>query len=212
MSLAGTERTRKFPADRGEERSSKDAGGEQTAEERHRFDTFPALALPVDVAQVEPERKFVEGERRGNSIEHGRETTGPGHGDRIGTNLHEPDVADREQQKNAPDQVVDVTAVHGEVVKRADVVTDGECDAAHHQCCDEEGEGGEKQPFAARVGEVMPVSAAQPGAPNDRGKDRQESRDERGRDPKAALVQGHGLLFYCRIRWDQKIDIAPDQE
>jgi hypothetical protein len=47
-----------------------DTDQQQCSEEAHRFKAFPALALPIDVLQIEPERELVKREGGGNAVEH----------------------------------------------------------------------------------------------------------------------------------------------
>ena len=55
------------------ERPDERAPEEDAAEDRERLDALPALALPVDVAQVEPQGELVEDQRRADSVGERRE-------------------------------------------------------------------------------------------------------------------------------------------
>src|SRR5437867_2917330 len=54
-----------------EERAAPQPGRHQRTEERHRVDAGAALALPIDVLQVEPQRELVQREGGSHAVESG---------------------------------------------------------------------------------------------------------------------------------------------
>ena len=71
--------------------------------------------------------------------------------------LQEPQIADEKQQQYAPDHVVDVAAVHRDVMKGSDVVVNSQRDRTNDDCGDEEAKRGEEETFAARFGKLTAV-------------------------------------------------------
>src|SRR4029077_12025395 len=78
----------------------------------HGVDRPPALLLPIDVLQVEPEREFVERQPRPDAEEHSDDLPPwTVRRDRNG------DVAEDQEQQDAPDQVVNVRPADREVAR-----------------------------------------------------------------------------------------------
>jgi hypothetical protein len=59
--------------------------------------------------------------------------------------------------------VVNVAGAHVDVMKWANVVVDGPCEAAHGSECDEEAAGGEQEVAAGPVGNVFAQEIAERG-------------------------------------------------
>src|ERR1041385_7777205 len=79
---------------------------QEAAEESDRVDALPALALPVDVAQVEPERELVEDQGRADAVGDG------GHAEPVPgrpvlePEQQEPDIGQQQQADHPEHEVV----------------------------------------------------------------------------------------------------------
>src|SRR4029077_12774331 len=107
------------PDDAGEERSAPDPNRQQAGEYEDDVDAHAALALPVDVLTVQPERELVERERGADAEEDRGEAGDPARPD---AHLEQPHVADEDQECDAPHQVMDVGFARAYVGEWADGV------------------------------------------------------------------------------------------
>jgi D-aminoacyl-tRNA deacylase len=87
--------------------------------------------------------------------------------------------------------MVNVTAVHGYVVKRADIVANRESDSANHGDCGEKTHGCKKQPFAAALAKLLLIYSAQAGSIDKNCEDSQKSRNDERSDPKTPMGPRH---------------------
>jgi len=79
--------------------------------------------------KVKPQRKFVESKRSTHAIADGHETAEEDGERRVrSAEFQQISVADKQQDKNAPNQVMNVVAAHGDPIERADP-----CPNRHHQ-------------------------------------------------------------------------------
>src|SRR4051794_9341803 len=87
--------------------------------------------------------------------------------------------------------MMDVTPAHADVVKRSDVVVDGDGDAANDYGSSKEADRSEKKPFAATLGKLLLVDCPQAGPGDDERQQPQNSRDDERPDPKAWVRPRH---------------------
>jgi hypothetical protein len=66
-----------FLGDAAPESAPKDSERQQPSKKRQCLETFPALAFPIDVAQIEPERELIQRQSCGDSKEHGGKPAAP---------------------------------------------------------------------------------------------------------------------------------------
>src|SRR5260370_24559854 len=111
-----------------EERPAPDADREQAREYEHDVDAQAALALPVDVLQVQPESERVEREGGADAEQDRGEAGDPA---RANADLEQPHVADDDQYRDAPNQVMDVGSARAHIVERADAGANRDRDRAH---------------------------------------------------------------------------------
>src|SRR5713226_663347 len=137
-----------------EERPAPDANREQAGEYEHDVDAHAALALPVDVLQVQPERKLVERERGADAEEDRGEAGDPARPD---AHLEQPDGADDDQYRDAPDQVMDVGSARAHVVEWADAGADRDRDRPNDPEGQEKRQRSEEQPLPPLVVEVESI-------------------------------------------------------
>src|SRR6267142_794602 len=69
QSRAPSEDSPHFATDCAQERSAPEPRGDQGSEEEHRIHARAPFALPVDVLEVQPQREFVQRERRTHAVE-----------------------------------------------------------------------------------------------------------------------------------------------
>src|SRR5450759_3000342 len=142
------------------ERPAPDPYRQRGAEDHHGVDALPAGSCPVHVLEVEPQRELVEGQRGTNAIcdrGHARQKV------RAGALFDQPDVADDQDQKDAPHQVMNVKPAARYVVERADTCPNEVGDPAHRCKGDQEPERRQEQPLPAFVLEVKTVDPLEGG-------------------------------------------------
>src|SRR5712691_6488262 len=137
-----------------EERPAPDADREQAAEDEHDVDAHTALALPVNVLQVQPERELVERQRGADAEEDRGEAGDPARPD---AHLEQPHVADDDQYRDAPHQVMDVGSARADVVERADAGADRDRDRAHDPERQKKRQRSEEKPLPPLVVEVESI-------------------------------------------------------
>src|SRR6266849_5367024 len=137
-----------------EERPAPDANREQAGEYEHDVDAHSALAIPVDVLQVQPERKLVERQRGADAEEDRGEAGDPARPD---AHLEQPHVTDDDQYRDAPDQVMDVGSARADVVERADAGANRDGDRAHDPERQEKCQRSEEKPLPPLVVEVESI-------------------------------------------------------
>jgi hypothetical protein len=127
--------------------------GEERSEEDDYVDALAALFRPVGHGvEIEPQREFVECECCADAVADGEKTAEEDRPRRgFGADFGEGGVSGKEQQQDAPDQMVDVTATHFNVAEGADVVSDGGDQQTHSKEGDEEADGGEKKPAMGAI-------------------------------------------------------------
>src|SRR5258705_3089317 len=99
-----------------EERPDTDADREQAGEYEQDVHAHAALALPVDVLQVQPERELVERERGADAKQDRGEAGDPA---RTDAHLEQPHVADDDQNRDAPHQVMELPSARADSVERS---------------------------------------------------------------------------------------------
>src|ERR1700722_3860793 len=119
-------------AARPKQRSAPRAHREQCPEQNNGVDAGASFAQPVYVAQIQPEREFVERERSACSIENRHQ---PADKDRrvirARADFGQPAVADQKQNHDADHQMMNVASAHLDEVKRRNLVLDAVDHAAH---------------------------------------------------------------------------------
>ncbi len=50
------------------ETAAEQADCQQTAEQENRIDAFPALALPINITQIQPKGKFIQGQSGAGAV------------------------------------------------------------------------------------------------------------------------------------------------
>src|SRR5581483_4521794 len=152
--------TTKMPPDRHRERPDQDGPEQQPGEDRDRLDALASLPLPVDVAEIEPERELVEDERREDAVgERGQPEPEP---PRLLLEREEekPQVADEQHPDDPEDEMVDVDAADDDPAVRAGaVVVEPRGDPARDRQPDEEAERREHRPLASRAEVMVQVEA-----------------------------------------------------
>ena len=184
----------------GKEWFAKDANGEYPAEECHRFVALPALTLPIDIAEIQPEGKFVQDESGCNTIKHGRDPPGQARGfSRSGSDFKQPEIAHQQEKQDAPNHVVDVAAMHADVVKGTDIVVNGDRDDSDHENGGEEGKRGQEETFSSGLSKLAFVDLPQPGSRNDDREDRKRGRNEQRTDPETSVQPWHRTNILVRV-------------
>jgi len=153
-----------FSQDRGEKRSAPRTDCQQASEKEYGVDTFPPLTRPVDVSKIEPQREFIERECGPDAVQDGHEPAGEHRaGGSSGVNLEDVAVPHAEQNQNAPDQVMDVAATHGDILEWPDVVLDRSNQEADGEESDEEADRGQEHSSARPVLDVLVEDEAELG-------------------------------------------------
>jgi hypothetical protein len=162
------------------------AGSQQASKKDYRVDADAALARPVGLrVQVEPEGEFVQRERRSRPVADGHQTTEEdGYRRVFAPKVEKPSIADKEQDKDSPDEVVDVPSANHDPVKRADVVRDEADQDANTEEGDEKREGGDEKASARSIGdrgayekaEVREMKKKKKGGDNKGGKEEKNQR------------------------------------
>lgn len=120
---------------------------------------------PVDVAEVEPEREFVEGESGTDSVKNGEQAADENvFRSGAAAGFGEPCVTDAEQYQDAPDEVVDVLAAQHDPSEGADVVGDAGDQQTDAEEGDEEADSGEEEAAARAIGNADVDDASEVGA------------------------------------------------
>src|SRR5437879_6275823 len=132
-----------------------DADRKKRGEDEDHVHADSAGMFPVDVPQVQPERELIQGQ--GGADAEG-ESGDARHPVRAHSLLDQPDIADQQQDEDAPHQVMDVeAAAGGDVLKRADAGPDQVGDEADEPKRDQKTEGGEEEALAPVALEVERV-------------------------------------------------------
>ena len=100
-----------------------------------------------------------------------------------GANLIEVAVAHAKQDQDAPNQVVDVAATHGDVLERPDVVLDGSNQQADGQKSDKEADRRQEHPAVWAVRDGLVEDQAELGEMQQQQHDRRYRDDEYQQDP-----------------------------
>lgn len=192
MYVAVAKRAGNLPSDRAKERRTKNADPEQAAKESHRFIALTALPLPVNIAQVQPEGKLIQRKCRCNTVEHGSNSSRPPPRLlRARPYFEQPAIADQKEKQNSPNQMMDMPAVHGYVMKRSDIVMDCDRDATHYDDRYEKAYRSQEQPLASRLTELAFVDLAQMRSRHDRRENDQDAGDKERPDPETAMNPWH---------------------
>ena len=176
----------------GPQRSAPRSDGEQRAENNYGVDAGAALEGPDGVPDAEPHGELVQGEGGSHAIEDGDEAAGKERG-RCGACAHLRDhgVAGDEEQENAPDEMVDVSAGHDHPSEGSDVKEDEEDKEAHAQEGEGEAQRGQKEATARAIGDALVQDAAGAG-PVQQEKDHRCARcHEDEEDPRSLPVHDH---------------------
>jgi hypothetical protein len=110
------------------------------------------------------------------------------------SHLYQPQVSNQQKQKDAPNQMVNVAAIHRNIMERTDIVTDGERECAHHQHGSEKPKRRQEQPLPSRFGEPVLVDPAEPRMRNDRAQSAENRRNQNGQNPKTAVSPKHAYF------------------
>jgi hypothetical protein len=112
-------------------------------------------------------------------------------GHRVRSQFNQPCVPDGQQKNDAPHKMVNVAAVHRNIMERPDVVVDSNRDGPHHNDSGEEADRSQEQPLAPRLGEPVLVNSFEPSPSNDRD-ERTENRCQHERKkPETAVGPEH---------------------
>jgi hypothetical protein len=84
-----------------------------------------------------------------------------------------------------------VAPSHRNIVKRADIVADGEGDATHYEHRDEESERSQEEPLPPRFCESVFIDSFQPGVRNDGTQAAEDRGQDDGENPEAAVSPEH---------------------
>jgi hypothetical protein len=160
--------------------------GEERSEEDDYVDALAALFRPVGHGiEVEPQREFIECECCADAVADGEKTAEEDRPRRgFGADFGEGSVSSKEQQQDAPDQMVDVTSAHLHISKGADVVGDGGDQQTHPEEGDEKADRCQEQPamrairylLMDEVTEFGEVEQQKQDGSNDESKDQQNPR------------------------------------
>ena len=188
------------PDDRGKllpnttkERMAKNSDTKRSGEQRHGFEAFSSFPLPVYVPEIEPQGEFIQGERGAHSVGHADGPRDPHvRSCRASADLEEPSVANHQEQKDAPHQVMDVPAVHRDIVKRPDIIVNGKGDCTHDQGRGEESDRCQEKPFPRRLGQPTLVNPMEESARERGGDHRKNDSDGERRDPEGFVGPRHG--------------------
>jgi len=90
--------------------------------------------------------------------------------------------------------MVDVAAVHVDVVERSNIVVDRDSDGPNDQYGGKEPERGQEQPLAPRLYESVLVDLSQPGVGDDRTETTENRRNDDRQNPKAAMRPEHSYF------------------
>jgi len=129
----------------------------QDRRQDHGVDRAPALLLPVDVAQVEPQRELIQRQCRADAEQDGEDLA-----KRRAGSERDPDVADDQDQDDAEHEVMDVGALDLDVARPpADVGADHVGAEAYEAEREQEGEQEEELRLLAGLDEGVPVGLAE---------------------------------------------------
>jgi len=125
---------------------------QQAPEQHDGVDAFPALRRPIDIGKIKPKSKLVQRQRGAHTIKD-RKQPAPKDGRRggEGSGLIQVSVADAQQDQDAPNQVVDVAATHGDVLEWPDMVLDENNQQADSQESDKEADRRQQIPAVRAV-------------------------------------------------------------
>ena len=161
---------------------------QQRSEQQYDVDRYAPFALPIDIAQVQPQREFVERQRRARAVQKRHEPAGPARPcTHVRADLQQPSISDDEQQQDSPDEVVNVPSADGEIVERAAAGADGMRQNPDDCKRQVERDGGYELAFAMGMRKVLAIDVADPcgAAANRRAEDKQadgERRENNERD------------------------------
>lgn len=145
-----------FPGARLKQGSAPGAGGEESAEEDDGVDAGAAFGGPVDVAKVEPESEFVEGESGADAVEDRHEAAENNRGVvGAGADFGEPSVADEKKNDDADDEMMNVASAHFDEMEWRNLVGDAEDHAAHSGEGEEKTKRGDEEAAARAVGNAI---------------------------------------------------------
>ena len=91
--------------------------------------------------------------------------------------------------------MVNVSAVHRDIMERPNVVVDRDRESAHYENCREESHRGQEQALPSGLGEPVLVDPPQPGVRDDRGERAQYCRENEGQKPEAPVRPEHPTLI-----------------
>lgn len=177
-----------------EERLTPCAGSEECTEEDAGIDGRTAFAGPIDVAQVEPEGELVEGKGGADAV-HQREQTAEEDvlGSVAAADLAEPGVADGEKDKDAPDEVVDVSAAHHDPAEGSPMMGDGHDEKPNAAEGNEEGPGSEQHAAARAVLDVTVDDVSELGEVEEEQHRANDERSKDEQDPGSGEVHGESV-------------------
>ena len=122
-----------------EESASIKSNDQEGSEQNDGVQAGAALARPVNIFKIQPQRELVEGQGCAGAVEKGQQAARYERGFfSTYANILQPCKTDDQQNQNSPNQVMNVAATDVDIVKGADVV---EVDIGK---CPGDGEGDEK--------------------------------------------------------------------
>jgi len=159
--------------------------GEESAKEDDRIDALTTFARPVGCCvEVQPEGELVECKGGSDSVgECEKPAEQDGHGSVASANVCDFGIAGDEEQKDSPDEMMDVTAAHFDITEGADVMRDGGDQQTDSEKGDEEADGGEEEASLGAVGNLLADDLTGFGEVEDQQDERGDDRCEDQKDP-----------------------------
>src|ERR1700688_4169931 len=147
------------------QRSTPRAHREQCSEQNDGVNASAAFARPVYVAQVQPQCEFIERKRRACTVQNRHH---PAEKDRrvISARAHfgEPAIADRKQNHNADNQMINMTSANLDKVKGRNLMLNAIDHAAHSGEREKKTQRRHEQPSPRAVGNALMQQTSQVGA------------------------------------------------
>ena len=189
----------RFAGESVQEGAAHDAHQEQGSEQYHGVDRGAALPLPIDIAEVQPERKLIQCQRGTHAVQDRHYAAGPWRrGANIGSELQEPAVAYDQEQKDPEYQVMNMTPAHFDVVEWAPPGVDGMGENPNHRERDIKRRGRQQLALAMPFFEGTAINIPYPfltagvdGKRQHGGEERQSTEEGEGDSTRMEQQQGH---------------------
>src|SRR6266545_6566471 len=147
---------------RNEELAAPEAERQRRKEQNHGVNAFPSGARPINIGQIEPQREFIQRQRRADAIKYRcqpRPAAGCSFDARA--DLNEPEPADEQQDQNSEHQMMNMRFADKNATKPDGLTVYGVSDRARSRESDEETDCRKKQSLAARIGEMSLIKSLQ---------------------------------------------------